>query len=78
MDRKCHKYVASQAESEQADVTSSNHEASQSKHRRRSERASIAMQRERQVTSQEGKGRDFRVATFIHLFVAAPIGPHKA
>ena len=41
-------------------------------------RASIAMQRERRATSQEGKGRDFRVATFIHLFVAGTIGPNEA
>ena len=44
----------------------------------RCKRASIAMQRERRATSQEGNGRDFRVATFIHLCIAATIGPHEA
>ena len=36
-----------------------------------------ASERER-ATSQEGKGRDFRAATLIHLFAAGSIGPDEA
>ena len=36
-----------------------------------------ASERER-ATSQEGKGRDIRAVTLIHLFVAGAIGPNEA
>ena len=45
----------------------------ESKGKRASERS------ERHVaTSQEGKGRDFRVTTVVHLLVAATFGPDEA